>query len=76
MSGRIESGPLSNVDRDDELACDRVRGRGPASAVSPLVSPTPFRPMDKLAGSVLRREGRRVGAERGTSEVANGVISI
>ena len=64
MSERIESGPLSDVDRDDELACDGVGGRGPS------------RPMGKLAGSVpvLRRVGRRGGA--GTSEVANDLIGI
>ena len=73
MFGRIESGPLSDVDREDELACDMVGGPSPAS----VVSPTPSRSMGKLAGSVLRRESRRVDAERdGTSEVANGVISI
>ena len=50
MSGRIESGPLSDVNRDDKLASDRVEGRGPVSAVSPKRS----RPMGKVAGSVRR----------------------
>ena len=73
MSGRIESGPLSDVDREDELVYDMVGGRSPAS----VVSPTPSRSMGKLTGSVLRRESRRVDPKRGgTSEVANGVSSI
>lgn len=73
MSGRTESEPLNDVNRDDELASDRVSGRVPASAASL----EPSRLTDKLGGAVPRRRGRHVNTERGcTSEVVNGMISI